>query len=311
MEPEELKVTDKTALVARNACSNCTRLLNVSPIYCIEVNNVVQKICGRCTHVINSYNGRKIRQHTFEDLAGFLTYPCSNKQYGCKSVSSWENVVAHESVCKFQFISCVFCHNLFPDTECNWIGSVQNLDDHIKLNHNDYWVANSHIKMSFNGILENKIFFTAVGGKLIVVMIKFHSKDKFYCLVMVNGTELDSMCYQYQLELYLNDNKSIRLRKNKLESLGCLMENLKNNDKLLEVDLDQIRNILGTTENIMGSFGIVRKNKKLFQQITGKSLTVNVEKPPPPLDESVLQELECPVCNQYMIGRIFICCAGK
>lgn len=313
MESDELRVTDKKGLITRNACSNCNRLLNVSPIYCVEVDNVMKKICGRCTNVVNNYNGRKLRQHTFEDLAGFLTYPCSNRQYGCKSIFPWEKVVTHESTCKFQFIPCVFSYNdIFPENQCSWVGDVQSMAEHIKVNHKDHWVNGSPIKFSFTSLPKNKIFFTTVGGNVIAAMIKCQSTDKYYCIVMVNGSELDTQCYQYQLELMVNDNKekSVLLRKQKLESLGTLKEHLKDNSKLLEVDLNQIKNILGTVENITGSFGIVRKNKKLLKKITGKPLSLSKEKLLP-LDESVLQELECPVCNQYMISRIFICHAGE
>lgn len=312
METEELKITDKNGLIARNACSNCNRLLNVSPIFCIEVNNGMQKICGRCTHIVSNFSGKKLRQHIFEDLAEYLTYPCSNKQYGCNSVFPWESVVAHESVCKYQYIPCVLSYDLFPGNDCNWIGNVRNIDEHIKTNHKDYIVTNSPIKISFDGLLENKIFFTHVGGKLITVMVQFQAKHKYYCLIMINGNDMDSQCYQYQLELFIDDNKerSILLRKHKLETLGCLSDNLKNIDKLLEVDLDQIKAILGSTQKITGCFGIVKKNRKLIKQITGKEISVSKPKLLP-LDESVLQELECPVCNQYMISKIYICHAGK
>lgn len=313
MDPEDLKVTDKMGLMTRNACSNCNRLLNVSPIYCLEVDNVIKKICGRCTSVVNKYNGRKLRQHTFEDLAEFLTYPCSNKQYGCNSVFTWDNVVAHESVCKYKLIPCIFSNNeLFVESQCNWVGDAKGMAEHITLNHKDYWMNNTHIKFAFNCINENKVFFTIIAGKLIAVMIKYESVDKYYCLVMVNGNEIDTQCYQYQLELMVNNNKekTILLRKQKVECLANLNELLKSNDNFLEVDLNKIQNILGTIDNITGSFGIVRKNKKFFRKLTGKPLAPTKEKMLP-LDESVLQELECPVCNQYMISRIFICHAGK
>lgn len=312
METEELKITDKNGLIARNVCSNCNRLLNVSPVFCIEVNNVMQKICGRCTHIVNNFSGKKQRQHTFEDLAEYLTYPCSNKQYGCDSVFPWENVVSHETVCKYQYIPCVLSHDLFPGNECNWIGNVRNIDEHIENSHKNFIINNSPIKLSFDGLCENKIYFTYVGGKLITVLVNFQPNNKYYCLLMINGNDLDSQCYQYQLELCIDDNKdkSILLRKHRLETLGCLKDNLKHVDKMLEVDLDQIKSILGSGQNITGCFGIVKKNKKLIKQITGKD--VSFAKPKlHPLDESVLQELECPVCNQYMISKIYICHAGK
>lgn len=312
MEFEEIRVTDKKALITKNICSHCNRLLNVSPIFCLEINNVSQKICGRCTHVVNNFSGKKIRQHTFEDLAEYLTYPCCNKQYGCNSFLPWEIVAAHETVCKYQYISCILSfEDIFQNKECNWIGNVKDIDEHIENAHKDRIENHSYIQLSFDGLDENKIFFTYVAKKLVTVVIKFESKNKYYCLVMINENDVDCQCYQYQLELFINDHKdkSIILRKHRVESLGCLRDNLRNMEKLLEIDLDQLKNILGSTENITGCFGIVRKRKKFVRQITGKDMPLT--KKVLPLDESVLQELECPVCNQYMVTKIYICHAGK
>lgn len=311
MESEELNVTDKRALISRNACSNCKRMLNVSPVFCLELNNTIQKICGRCTHIVEKFNGKKFRQQLFEDLAEHLTYSCSNKQYGCKSIFPWQNVVSHETMCKYQYLPCVLSFkDLFPGKDCNWMGNITSLDEHIETAHKDCIINQSALELVFETPLENKIVFTHVGNRLVTIVIIPAKLDKYYCLLMINGNDMDSHCYQYQLELYNNDNKeqSIILRRYRLEPLGNLRENLKSNDKLLEIDLNQISHILGSTKNISGRFGIVRKNKKHLRMITGKEATAEKVLP---LDESILQELECPVCNQYMIAKIYVCHAGK
>ncbi|KAG5890103.1 hypothetical protein JTB14_026474 [Gonioctena quinquepunctata] len=317
---EEFKITDKTALVSKNTCKNCKKLLNVTPIFCIEENNLVKEICGRCSHIIVNGDGKKWRQHVYENFAQFVTYPCSNKKYGCEAVLNWNQVLDHEIVCMFQSMHCPLSHeDIFPGKSCNWVGNVKKLNEHIEAVHKDCIVNPPHYDW-VDAQQHNHIFFTIVSAQLITIVIKWDIENKYSCLIMINGNDMESQCFRYQLELFDESKEnSIIVRKTRLEPLGCMMENLKNPEKMLEVDIDVIKDMLRHTNVVHGRFGIVKKNKKEIQQITGvkdhdisngpSTSTVAKEKVLP-IDETMLQELECPVCNEFMIPPIFICQAG-
>ncbi|CAG9818757.1 unnamed protein product [Phaedon cochleariae] len=319
MNKEEFKITDKTALESKNLCKNCNKILNVTPIICILENDSVREICGRCSYQVAQLEGKKWRQYAYENFAQFLTYPCSNKKFGCDAILNWNQVLDHEIACTFQTTACPLSYtHIFPDKNCDWSGNVKKLNEHIEDAHKDCFVSPPQFDWLDSTI--NSIFFTHVGSQLVTVVIKHEIGNKFHCLVMVNGNDIESQCYRYQLELF-NENRdnSIILRKSRLEPLGCILENFKNPTKMLEIDVDVIKEMLRITKGIHGKFGIVRKNKKEILQLTGIKDPEVLNGCTTPLagkskiilpDEPMLQELECPVCNEYMIPPIYICQAG-
>lgn len=315
---EEFVALNKAVLENENICSNCKKQLNVTPVYCVERNNQIEEICGRCVAIADSYGKtKKWRQYVFEKFGKFFTFPCSNKKFGCKTVLYWDDVVAHEKICSFQGINCPVAHkHLFPEEICTWEGNVKNFNQHIEESHKNY-VLNP-VQINWSDCKESMIFFTNVGTQIITVAIKYEQESTYYCLLMVNGSDIESQCYRYQLELFdENKSNSIILRKSRLEPLSFMRENLNNHDKMLEIDLIKIRQMLKHTRHIIGRFGIVRKPKKEIALLAGSK---NVELLTAPLtqpkefkvvDEKLLQELECPVCSEYMIPPIYICKTGK
>nr|CAI5849172.1 unnamed protein product [Callosobruchus analis] len=332
---EEFKVRNKDSLQLTCTCHNCNKLLNVEPIYLVtddESNNpsnpLIAQICGRCKHVLKKYpKDNQMRQYAYENLARFLTYPCSNKKSGCTAILNWDNVLDHEIVCEFQMVLCPLQHDdIFPFLDkCMWKGNVRCLNEHIERTHKEHIVAAAFHNWA-PPKQENSILFTHVGGHLVTVVVTYESDHKYYCLVMINGNDIESQCFRYQLEL-LDESKenSIILRKARLEPLGCMLDNLKNPDALLEIDIRKIQEMLKNTKSIFGRFGIVKKNKKEIMQIVGKTdhsllngyITKKDKEADPEvsnvlqLDDTMLQELECPICNEYMVPPIFICATGK
>lgn len=337
MAKNEFSILDKDSIRDRTLCTNCNRLLNVGPIYCYGDVSSIQEICGRCSYTLNNVSS-KFRQYTFEKLAEHLTYPCSHKNLGCNTVLKWNEVMNHEMVCTYQLVSCPLSHkDLCHINNCDWAGNVKDLNEHIETCHKDLMLSNPQVSLKGH----NMIYFTRVGLHLITIVVKFEytvddeqledteSNEEFeptdpykcYCLLMINGNDIESQCFRYQLELYGEDKEnSLILRKNRLEPLGCMEENFKNMGKMLEVDLNNVKGMLKSDGIIMARFGVVKKHKKEISQITGNkeseifngqlSSPATKEKVVSP-DENMLQELECPVCNEFMIPPIFICHAGK
>lgn len=314
---EEFQVLNKAVLENVNICSNCNKQLNVTPIYCVERNQRIEEICGRCVNIADSCKTKKWRQYVFEKFGNFFTFPCSNKKFGCETVLYWDDVVAHEKICTFQGVKCPIAHKyIFPKETCIWEGNVKHFNTHIEESHKNYIL--NPIQINWSDCKENTIFFTNVGTQIITIMIKYEKESTYYCLLMVNSSDVESQCYRYQLELFDEDkDNSIILRKQRLEPLKFMRENLDNYNKMLEIDLVKIRQMLKNTKHIFGRFGIVKKSKKEIALIAGannsETLTISATQPKEHkvIDEKILLELECPVCNEYMIPPIYICKTGK
>ncbi|XP_023015412.1 uncharacterized protein [Leptinotarsa decemlineata] len=312
---EAFKIRDKASL-EKIICNNCKNLLNVSPVFCVKEGDSIIEVCGRCNDKLKQ-DENVWRQYAYENLAQLFTYPCANKKLGCGALLKWNQVLDHELICEYQKIICPLSHTeLFPDKGCDWTGLVNSLNNHIESSHKDY--IKTPPELEWHDCSEsNHIFFTYVGIKLVTVVIKYDSKNKFYCLLMLNGNSIESQCYRYQLELYNESRKdSIILRKSSLQPLGCMKVNLETPSKMMLLDIEKIKDLLQHTNVVYGRFGIVKKNKKEIMQICNGvineiSLSPKLFKPAPlPIDENILQELECPVCNEFMIPPIYICQAG-
>lgn len=131
-----------------------------------------------------------------------------------------------------------------------------------------------------------------------------------------------------------------KTRRNRLEPFSEFPDSLRQPEATLEVDIEKIAEFLQhptkvsyTTKKVIcfsvinnkivelqvfAKFGVVKKHKKEIIQLTGVKdgdiltggvVSVGKEKSAF-LDEEVLAELECPVCNEYMIPPIFICPTG-
>lgn len=183
-----------------------------------------------------------------------------------------------------------------------------------------------------------KSFF--VGQQIISVVIMYTFHNNYVCHALINGTDLESQCYKYQLELLSKDNvnsvllrwlsQSLLVRERKRFSHFCRRDRLQpltvmdnhshfeSRKMSLQVDIAYVSEMLKNPTKIFARMGIVKKSKKQLHQITGRAL----HDPPSPsaastcsteeaaFDEDLLSELECPVCNEYMIAPIFICVTG-
>ncbi|CAG9770609.1 unnamed protein product [Ceutorhynchus assimilis] len=298
-------------------CNICSRQLNVCPIFFSEK---FGDICGRCC-AGDGFNELQplLRQHTYEKLIAKLTFSCTNKTYGCDEVVKFDEIQKHEKSCKFQCINCpLYSKQFSPNAQCLWIGNSKLMGDHLKI-HRDQFFDPPQFHWPKDG--ENMIFFTTVGNQIVTVVIKHENESKFACVVMLNGSDLESQCFRYQLELSDNDNKnnSLLLRRNRLEQLSGFPENLRFPDMALEIDILQISRMLQYPERVYARLSIVKKHKKEVAQITGNdngdltiggfAVTLNKQRNEPP-DEDMLSELECPVCNEFMVPPIFICSIG-
>ncbi|XP_066157100.1 uncharacterized protein [Euwallacea fornicatus] len=314
---KEFSFTDTEKLEKDLTCNVCSRYLNVVPIIFSEN---LGSICGRCnTGATLRGIGATQRQQSYEQLIKHLTFPCANKIFGCLEVVKFDYVLTHEKNCRYQCVSCPLSYkHLFPEKNCHWKGNSKLLLEHLKVHHEEF-LDPPQFEWPEKG--KNKIFFTYVGKQVIIIVIKHEREGRFSNLLMINGTDLESQCFRYQLELSDEDkNNSILLRRGRLEPISEFLDFLSRPDKTLEVDIDQMSEMLQNPQKIFAKFGIVKKPKKEIIQIMGvqnadsfvvdnSNIKIGKEKNTH-LDEEMLSELECPICSEFMVPPIYICPTG-
>lgn len=312
MSSKDIMLLDQTAVRKLLLCSVCNKPLNVPPII---YNETLGYACGRC-NTKNSGISSLIRQSLYEELIKFITFPCANEKIGCEIMLKHDEVDLHEKTCKYRIISCpISCKLLEINNVCPWIGTSDCLQEHLKT-HKDLFLDPPHIELSMN--LKNRIFFTYVGIFVMAIAIKQEADKKYKVLITMNGTELESQCFRYQVELLNADkNISLLLKENRLYSLMDFCENLKKAETQLELNYENLLELLQKPEHLIMKFNIAKKSKKEIMEIIGNNDSLLLkgkeklekEKIPVP-DNDLLLELECPVCSEYMLPPIFMCATG-
>ncbi|CAG9831525.1 unnamed protein product [Diabrotica balteata] len=317
---KQFSLTNTKKLEQEITCSNCSKLLNISPIYTLEEDDSSKLVCGRCLHIVEKFEGTKWRQVAYENLAKFMTFPCAFEKEGCTSILPWDKVLDHELGCFSATIICpAYDNGIYKGPECSWNGNAAYFQHHIEEDHKD-WIIDPPY---FDELPEeNKMYFTHINKKLaMIVFIKIDAKNYKSCVFLI-GSDMESQFYRYQLELNEgNDANSILLRKGRLEPFGYFQAILANKEKLLDINLDIIQPMVSQSKArkpLSAKFSIAMKQKKVINQISeacgvkcripkSKALKQTVNNI---LDENLLAELVCPVCIEFMVPPIYICESG-
>ncbi|XP_050307010.1 2',5'-phosphodiesterase 12-like [Anthonomus grandis grandis] len=136
MECENVYIPEQ---IARNfKCSVCQKYLFVPPV---TTNDGTTFRCGRCSFIPTDMNTPVFG---FEKLASYLAYPCTFQ--GCSKVLPWDEISAHEQICRFRIISC-------PCYSCDESYPINKLMVHFDEKHKKYMcmtqchIQNRNIKL--------------------------------------------------------------------------------------------------------------------------------------------------------------------
>ncbi|XP_072382423.1 uncharacterized protein [Diabrotica undecimpunctata] len=316
---EPFKIIDVELLEQNNSCHNCHKLLNVIPIYGLQQeDDTIKEVCGRCLHITEKHKGAKWRQISYEKIAQHMTFPCCYKMEGCNSVLTWDTVLDHEVGCPKAFLVCPVNDNgVYKGLNCLWKGNTAELQKHIEDEHGELIINPPFLEELPK---QNQIYFTYVNKKIVMIVILKESDNNYFSCVFFNGSDVETQYYKYQVEL-IDESKtsSIILRKYRLEPYGNFLAILADKKKLLDINLEVVKPMINQQGKIFSArFGLAMKNKRDVNQIAkdnnvtstkiSKTVPSNMKNHVP--DENLLAELECPVCNEYMVPPIYICGNG-
>ncbi|KAL3284934.1 hypothetical protein HHI36_019066 [Cryptolaemus montrouzieri] len=301
-------------------CVICTKYLSVPPIF---YTSCLGYICGRCYKKVSDEETAKDmvfeRQLLFETCAKHLTFPCAYTVIGCRAELQWNDVLKHENACYFRNTICPLSEKnakfLSLQQYCRWRGYSQQLVSHLFSAHQNSFI---HPPQTYLGPdFKTTFLFTEVLQQVMVVIFKYNQElEKFSTYVLANLTEVECNFFRYQIEVQ-DDRRlnSVVLRRNKVEPLCDHFFKYKSAKGALEIDIKNIREMLKSTTGFFAKVGIAKKSKKEIKMLKSNLPPDSVFDILPKeaslvIDEGILQELECPVCNDYMVPPIFICEAG-
>ena len=142
---EDLSRALGDALLRELECPVCMQYM-VPPIkLCKNGHNICSscrgsaKRCPRCRSKLS-----RISNVALENIAKSQKYPCVNRQSGCLELLSLEHIAEHHDACVYGKIKCPL-HLLM---NCSWNDLKNNLKEHAKTAHPDYFVGVSSFYIS-------------------------------------------------------------------------------------------------------------------------------------------------------------------
>ncbi|XP_045462698.1 uncharacterized protein LOC123672583 isoform X1 [Harmonia axyridis] len=299
-------------------CQICTKYLSVFPIYQLPSDDK-EFVCGRCLRRSNqgtrSLNIETSNSQTlFENIAGFLAFPCSYDVFGCKEELEVAKVVAHEGSCPFRNVKCPLnkIHQSLLSLEevCDWKGSSDDLALHIKTYHKNYFREARQFSLHDN---KTSFYFIEDGDYIFMVLfIYLQHVNKYLVPVYSTLNEIECRYFRYQLDVRTDSNFSVSYRKDWVETIPdqILEESFDKNDIIL--DVTYLNNFLKTDHfnvELLINRKIKKKTKTLKMKVPLNSGTV-LSSNKYILDEEILHKIECMVCKDYMVPPIYLCKAG-
>ena len=183
-------------------CPICLEYMT-SPIKMCENGHNICDSCGsqvlRCSLCKGGFT--KARNFTLERIASVVTYPCKNRENGCKMALKMENIICHNLECVYQSRDCPF--RKLSGLNCPWTGILSAIKNHVKSEHGDQTVEHSRaFQVTLQNFNKGQRF-----SKAIVTLDKLFylvwqtTNDTFYFSVLSvdEKDEADRFIYDFKI----------------------------------------------------------------------------------------------------------------
>ncbi|CAH1176964.1 unnamed protein product [Phaedon cochleariae] len=304
-------------------CCLCKNVLSVPPIMVLSEDGTELK-CGRCKN--NKEKASICRNIALENMAMFFSFPCIYRN--CNEMIPWREVESHEDSCDERTIECPIYYE-----ECEGKVQVLKLEEHCERYHENnvgYETFNCSLfaKTEVMGILissnQQFIIYITTGIKLSEIYVASLKKinEYFTYTLKVSSTCDDTfVAYENQpISKYDEVDHCLRCMRSDCDLSGYphskVKDNVPVNKFLKKVDLTAVKLLFGDISEIRYRITIVPKeeykdnNKGLSSEI---ATVENDKKEVNIVDESLeklKKQLQCPICMEYMIDKIYSCDEG-
>ncbi|XP_030767621.1 uncharacterized protein LOC115891313 [Sitophilus oryzae] len=275
-------------LLDKLRCHLCNLYLSVFPIYINDKGN--EFICGRCNV---QHEDKYIRDGSYEDIAQYIIFPCAHSVNGCKQQMCPQKLALHELCCAFRKLDCP--NRSYSD--CVWKGSINKLRDHFENSHRALFINDGKFEINFNNSLrEYLLFFTE--NELFLVKKEIDSINGIFSCSVKHVIQIeDSKKYNYSLRIE-TANQFFNFHECSKRTVSIA------NEEKISFSNEFINEQLSYPETII-------INVIIDEMEIQKSQIANI----PKIEDSntnlaIFNELECPICYEYMLPPIFQCLSG-
>ncbi|KAF5298239.1 hypothetical protein FQR65_LT09750 [Abscondita terminalis] len=280
-------------------CSLCKEYLSQLPVYIYPDQNGIA--CGRCPVLIED---NPVRDTTYETLASYLHFPCRFRANGCLSNVLLNEMKSHEESCAYKQYFCPF----IPLASCPWQGPSEELFSHYEEHHSELALYEPTFEIDLINMYENNYLFLKNNDIFIIHAKCDLNENKFWCSTRYIGNKKVASQFAYQVQLRTNNShECVTLSKKVVEN-----DTQMSLDKMTAVNVKSIEvtNALGNPCSVLCSINILPNDTNIVDptDLHDKLLTTQIGSDD--VDSEMLRELECPVCNEFMVPPIFQCVVG-
>lgn len=272
-------------------CAVCSNFLSIAPVAYHDTG----LICGRC---VPKLSPTFTRATAYETLAQLFTFPCINADQGCKEQLKWNSAQQHESTCKYRLLRCP----VVPLGSCFWNGSKDQLLGHFATTHKELTMnLSSYFYLPYKHNVEvNKLVAYKTSFLLFQMRSDVQLGKCWLGLSSINDPDQENIASSYSIELKAAEHSnSMVLQKNIVFDMTASWTMDATN--MYAVDINTIKTFLDSN-NILCKLDIASNQNVQGKESAGSS-TIKI-------DESMLKELECLVCFEYMVPPIYLCAGG-
>ncbi|KAG5869054.1 hypothetical protein JTB14_032240 [Gonioctena quinquepunctata] len=253
-------------------CSKCKEYLSVGPLRTL----LGKPVCGRCREA------EAVPADFYDKLAQHMYFPCINDRYGCTALLAWGSVLAHEENCRFSPAIC-------PAMNCFEKIQKDKILVHFESNHRNLILPpENHFKLPFNCGSQKGVVNRILVWKEQIFVLKMIFSFSSCFLGILYWESLDTEELRYNMCIEDDKKQKKHLGGNPIVEYEAEIDR----SFMIEVDMKDI--------------------KRTFDADT-LLCTVSLEQEYPEEDsfnESLLAEVECPICTEYMKTPIWMCSVG-
>lgn len=273
-------------------CSGCSNYLSVPPI----VYHDKGLLCGRC---VPPQSASSQRARAYETLAQLFQFPCKNSEIGCTEELDWNSLKLHEENCQFRLIRCP----VMPMGSCFWNGTKDMLVAHFSNFHKELLVnASSYFYLPYKHDVEvNKLMIHE--DRYFLFQLRNDIQQGKCWLGLITTSVANVTPYNIEFKAAENSNSMVLQKSVECDAAASWTMHPA---KMFSLDISTIKSFLDSN-NIMCKLEILSNRNK---QVKESSKPKNNVGTPQKNDETMLKELECLVCYEYMIPPIFLCSGG-
>lgn len=293
MTSKALYSVPDTAL-QRLRCALCSDYLSQFPVHvCKEIGSV----CGRCP-VLHDEN--PVRNEAYEIIASSLSFPCRFSGLGCLELLTPRDLVEHEETCTFRQYFCPF----MPSGCCPWQGPSGELLGHFLEKHRVFILDENLFEIDFTSKYSEN-YLLCDNSNLFVLHKKCDvNENLFWCAVSFIGAKSIADQYNFQLILSVKGNNEDSYAISPAP-VRCFTNPNIDKSNAVEIDASFIMKELDDPANIICRVTIVKKQLEPQNRNSQKRM-VSIDS----IEEDILNDLECPICLEFMVPPIYQCEVG-